>query len=90
MVQKSYGKMRQSRKKLRKPARLTINQKLKTFNIGDKVHVIINSSGKFQHPRFHGKTGTVLKKSGRVYVVEVRDGSLKKKLNLEPMHLKKG
>ena len=90
MVQKSYGKMRRSRKKMTNPPKPTITDLLRKFEVGDKVHVVIRSSGRFQHPRFHGKTGTVLAKQGRTYVVEIHDGSLAKKLFLAPEHLKKG
>jgi large subunit ribosomal protein L21e len=90
MVQKSYGKMRGARKKLMNPAKPTITQMLAKFEIGDKVHVVLNASGRFQHPRFFGKTGTVLAKTGRHYIVEIKDGNLAKKLILTPEHLKKG
>lgn len=90
MVQKSYGKMRGSRKKMKNPQKATLTDLLRKFEIGDKVHIVLRSSSTFQHPRFHGKTGTIVGKSGRSYVVEVRDGSLNKKLYLQPEHLKKG
>ena len=89
MPQKSYGKMRRSRKKMTNPPKPTITELLKEFEVGDKVHVVLRSSGSFQHPRFHGKTGTVLARQGRSYVVEIKDGSLAKKLYLTPEHLKK-
>ncbi len=82
--------MRRSRKKMKNPAKPMLADMLRKFEVGDKVHVIIRSNRRFQHPRFHGKTGTVLAKSGRTYIVEVRDGSLAKKLFLAPEHLKKG
>ena len=90
MVQKSYGKMRGARKKLRKPEKPTLNDLLRRFDVGQKVHIVLRSSGKFQHPRFHGKTGTVVAKAGRSYVVEFTDGNKTKKLQLAPQHLKKG
>jgi large subunit ribosomal protein L21e len=82
--------MRGARKKLRNPAKPTVTQLLRKFDIGDKVHIVLNSSGRFQHPRFFGKTGTVIAKSGRSYVIAVKDGNLMKKLNLTSEHLKKG
>ena len=88
MPQKSYGKMRGSRKKLMDPTKSTISQMLMTFEVGDKVHVILKSNGRFQHPRTHGKTGTVIARNGRSYVVEIRDGSLMKRYQLTPEHLK--
>lgn len=72
------------------PPKPTLTDLLRKFNVGDRVHVVIRSSGRFQHPRFHGKTGTVLGKQGRSYVVEIRDGNLAKKLFLTSEHLKKG
>ncbi len=88
IVQKSYGKMRGTRKKLRKPTKPTLTELLKKFEVGDTVHVVLRSNSSFQHPRTHGKTGTILEKAGRSYVVEIRDGSLKKKYQLTPEHLK--
>lgn len=90
IVQKSYGKMRGSRKKMRKPEKATLTEMLKRFDAGDKVHVVLRSNSSFQHPRFHGRTGTVLGKAGKSYIVEVRDGSLMKKLYLTAENLKKG
>ena len=90
MVQKSYGKMRGARKKLMNPAKPTLNDMLRKFDIGDKVHIVLRSSGKFQHPRFHGKTGTILGKAGRGYVVEMKDGNKMKKIQLNSEHLKRG
>ena len=80
--------MRGSRKKMRKPEKATLTEMLKKFNVGDKVHVVLRASSSFQHPRFHGKTGTVLGKAGRSYIVEIRDGSLSKKLYLTAENLK--
>lgn len=70
------------------PTKSTLTQLLRKFEVGDRVHVILKSNSGFQHPRTHGKTGTVLEKAGRSYVVEIRDGSLKKKYQLTPEHLK--
>ena len=88
MPQKSYGKMRGSRKKLRKPVKATLTELLRKFEVGDTVHVALRSNGNFQHPRTHGKTGTVIAKNGNNYVVELRDGSLMKKYQFSPEHLK--
>ena len=82
--------MRGARKKLMNPTKPTITQLLKKFEVGDKVHIVLNASSRFQHPRFYGKTGTVVAKTGRHYVVEIHDGSLAKKLILTPENLKSG
>lgn len=87
-MQKSYGKMRGTRKKLSGPSKPTLTELLRKFEPGDKVHIVLRANSSFQHPRFHGRTGTVVARSGRTYLVEVRDGSLMKKLYLTPEHLK--
>ena len=88
MPQKSYGKMRRSRKKMMNPKKPTLTQLLQKFEPGQQVHIVLRSSGSFQHPRFHGKTGTILAKKGRTYLIEVKDGNLAKKIYLMPEHLK--
>lgn len=70
------------------PAKPTLTQMLRKFNVGDKVHIIIRSSGSFQNPKFHGKTGTILSKAGRSYLISVTDGNATKRIYLDPEHLK--
>jgi len=41
------------------------------------------------HPRFHGKTGTVVGNQGRSFVVKVRDGNKMKTVVSRPEHLRK-
>lgn len=88
MPQKSYGKMRRSRKKLMAKERRGLPAYLKKFSLGDRVHVELVPSSPLQHPRFHGKTGTVVEKRGRNYVVQIRDGSVSKKVFFRPEHLR--
>ena len=88
MVQKSYGKMRGTRYKLRHPAKLGLTAYLKKFNEGDSVHIDFVSSSPIQHPRFNGKTGKIIEKRGRSYVVEIYDGSVRKQIFARPEHLK--
>jgi len=89
MVRKSYGKKRKTRRKLKLKRRPTVNDYLKKFNTGDIVHIDIASSTKIPHPKFQGLSGKVIGKSGRNYIVAVRDGNLLKKLYIAPQHLKK-
>ena len=88
MVQKSYGKMHRTKKKLRNPKKLSVNQYLKKFDVGDMVHINFVSSSPIQHPRFDGKTGRVVERRGRNYVVQIRDGSVAKQIFIRPEHLK--
>lgn len=64
---------------------------LQEFNPGDKVALVIESSvqqGVF-HPRFSGRTGTIVEKKGSVYVVKIRDISKQKNILVHPVHLKR-
>ena len=76
-----------ARKEKRK---LTVNDVMKQFDIGDYVAIKINPSvekGR-PHPRFYGRTGRIVDKRGMAYVVEVRDGGKMKKIIVRPEHLK--
>lgn len=94
MVQKSQGSRHGTRKKLKKKdkkekspaAKIT-----KKFEEGDIVHIDLDPSiqAGMPHPRFDGRTGKVIEKRGRAYVVKVSDKSSKKKLTIRPEHLKK-
>ena len=88
MVQKSYGKMRGTRKKMKSRGKLTITKYLQKFNAGDMVHLDFIPSSHIQHPRFKGATGKILEKSGNSYVVEIKDGDKFKKIYVRPEHLK--
>jgi large subunit ribosomal protein L21e len=40
------------------------------------------------NPKFQGKTGTVVSRRGRAYILEVRDGNAMKEVISLPEHLK--
>ena len=42
----------------------------------------------FPSPRYAGRVGTVVRKQGGAYVVELKDGSLAKKFICTAIHLK--
>ncbi len=86
--QKSYGKMRGTRKKLRLGKKPGTTRFLQSFQPGDTVHIKFITTKKIQHPRFHGMTGKVIEKRGRSYAVQIRDGSVLKTLFVRPEHLK--
>ncbi len=93
-MRKSKGFKRRSRHKLTRslrPERANpISRKIQVFEVGQKVHIIIDSSiQKGQpHPRFHGKTGEIVKKTGKVYHVAIKDGNKSKELISRPEHLR--
>ena len=87
MVQKSYGKMRGTRSKLKMRRKLSINNFVREFKPGQKVHIEIYPASKFQTVRFQGKTGTVMERKGRSYIIQVMDGNMQKTVFLRPEHL---
>ncbi len=92
MVRKSHGPRARTRKKLSKGYRekFTVTKYLKEFEIGSYVAIVIDPSSHKGRPfhRFHGKTGKIVGKRGRAYIVEVRDGGKIKKVFATPEHLK--
>ncbi|MEM3399480.1 MAG: 50S ribosomal protein L21e [Candidatus Micrarchaeia archaeon] len=89
MVRRSRGKM-SKRSKLLKSVRLSSSYVGKKFEIGEVVHIDIKAgySGS-PHPRYRGRTGRIVGKSGRAYIVSVRDCGKEKKLVVSPMHLER-
>jgi large subunit ribosomal protein L21e len=62
---------------------------IQEFEPGSKVHVIIDPSKHkgMPHPRFHGKTGEVIGKRGRAFVLRITDGDATKTVITLPEHL---
>ena len=92
MAQKTKGSRNKTRKKLTKHTRDkdTITSHLQNFEEGTKVNIKIDSSVHrgIPHPKFHGKTGEIIGKRGRAYIVEIDDLGKKKQINVYPSHLK--
>ena len=92
MGKRSRGFRVKTRDKLRqKPGyRPPITKFLQEFKMGQKVIIALEpSSHKGQpHSRYKGKVGVIGGMIGKSYVVELRDGSVKKKVISRPEHLK--
>ena len=94
MVVKSHGFRSRSRKILsrhpRERGKIPITPRLIDYQPGDYVDIIINPAVHkgMPHRRFHGKTGRIIGKRGRAYIVEVRDGGKIKTLIVRPDHLR--
>jgi len=60
------------------------------YNPGDKVHIVINPSihKGMPHRRYYGKTGEIVGKRGKSYIVKVYVGDKEKTLFVRPEHLK--
>jgi large subunit ribosomal protein L21e len=90
---KSHGFRFKSGRKLRKRIRekgIKIKRALQTFDVGQTVHIDIDSAVHkgMPHPRFQGRTGVVIGQRGRAYLIRVRDGKSYKTLIVRPEHLK--
>jgi len=90
MVVKSHGKHRRTREKLRKSTRITVNQYIRKFNIGDSVVIRIESASasSMPHRRFLGITGKVIGTRGRAYIVAIKDSGKPKTVITTPEHLR--
>jgi len=92
MVQKSKGRRRRTRKLLRVKARerLPITRYLQEFKVGSKVVIKPNPSSHKGMPfkRFFGRTGTVIDKRGKSYIIKIKDGKKGKNIISRPEHLK--
>jgi len=77
-------------KREREKGKLKLSEYFKELKEGDRVAVIKNLSVPFNFPsRIHGKTGTVIGKKGRAFIVQLKDGNKNKKFILQASHLKK-
>jgi large subunit ribosomal protein L21e len=91
MVIKSYGFKRKTREKLKQTDILKPNMFLQEFKIGDIVHIDIQPSAKkIPHPKFQGRTGKIIGKRGRAYIVNINDLKRTKQIIINPEHLKCG
>lgn len=89
MVQKSYGKKRRTRHKLKLTKKATITKFLQTFNDGEHVHIKISTNKNIPHPKFQGLSGTVIGRRGRAYAVSIYDKNAKKVIFVKPEHMRK-
>jgi large subunit ribosomal protein L21e len=78
------------KKELRKRGLPPVTCLIQKFEVGDKVHIVCDSSIQkgMPHRRFHGKTGTVVGQRGRAWMLAVPDGNSEKIVIARPQHLK--
>ena len=95
MVRRSKGTRSKTRKILSKKHREKglppVTRVLQTFEEGEKAKIIIDPSVHkgAPHVRVYGLTGTIVRKQGRAYLVEVRAGKKMKTVIVGPEHLRK-
>ena len=93
MVKSSKGFRSRSRgtftKEVRERGLPPVSRFLREFAVGDRVVVRIEASDPHgqPHPRYQGRTCTVVARSGRAYRIEFRDGGKRKELIANPIHL---
>lgn len=89
-----YGQRKKTRykykKDLRKRGMAPVTSIIQEFEEGQKVHVVVDSSVQkgMPHRRFHGRTGQIIGKQGRAWVLEINDGRSIKTVVARPQHLK--
>ena len=94
MVKKSKGTNFRTRKIFSKHPRKrglpSLSRTLANYEVNSKVNIVIEPSVQKGRPhrRIHGKTGVVLEKRGRSYLIQVSDGKSFKKIIARPEHLK--
>jgi len=78
------------RKRIRTRGKLSLGRYFQELKEGDKVCLVRELSMKGDFPaRMQGKTGVIVGKRGRSYVVDVMDYNEKKTYLIRPIHLKK-
>ncbi len=93
MVKSSKGFRSRSRgtftKEVRERGLPPVTRFLREFEVGSKVSVRIEPSDPHgqPHPRYQGRTCTVVGKRGRAYLLEFLDGGKRKELIANPIHL---
>ena len=94
MVKPPKGYRHRTRKLFRKSVRERgaippLSMILRDYNVGDKVHIKVNPAivKGMPHRRYHGKTGTIIGRRGKAYLVEVYLGRKRKTIIVRPEHL---
>ena len=95
MVKRTGGPRRKTRDIFRKHpnqrGKYSLTKYFQVFKIGDKVQLLaepaIHEGLYFR--RFNARSGTISRKQGRCYVVEVKDGGKVKDVIVHPIHLKR-
>ncbi|UUX92758.1 50S ribosomal protein L21e [Methanoplanus endosymbiosus] len=78
------------KKELRQRGIGPVTRLIQEFEDGQRVHIVVDPSVQtgMPHRRFHGRTGKVIGKQGRAWVLEVRDGNSLKTVISRPQHLR--
>ena len=78
------------RKSVRTRGKFQLSRFFQRFQEGDAVAVTIERAMQPKFPkRIQGRTGRIVRKQGRCYVVDIMDQNKKKQFTIAPIHLKK-
>ena len=90
MTRKSRGVRSKTRQKLKSRVRPTITKFLQEFKSGQIVMIEQEPSSYsgMPFPRYKGKSGKVISKRGKAYIIEIADGNKVKQIIAKPEHLK--
>jgi large subunit ribosomal protein L21e len=93
MVKRSKGYRSRTRSLLHKHPRergkIGLSRILRTYEPGQKVTILIDSSVHkgMPHRRYHGRVGVIHEKRGQSYIVHVEMGNQTKQIIARPEHL---
>ena len=95
MAKRIGGMRRKTRykfsKERREKGKISMTDYFQSFNVGDRVYLVAEPAIQkgMYHPRFMGKSGSIIGKKGRCYEVKIKDISKEKMLVVHPVHLKR-
>jgi len=93
MVRRSKGYRSRTRKLFRKHPRdrgkIGLSRILRTYEPGQKVTILIESSVHkgMPHRRYHGRVGVIHAKRGKSYIVHIEEGKHMKQIIARPEHI---
>ena len=78
------------RKKIRTRGKLQFSRYFQEFKQGDRVSVVKEKAIASSFPlRLQGRTGEIIEKKGKTYIVKIKDLEKDKRFLIAPIHLKK-
>ncbi len=92
MVRKAKGSRSKTRKLFsrRNREKTSVNKRLKKFEVGSRIVIKADASIIKGRPfkRFYGKSGIIINKRGRSYIIKIKDKNKEKEIISLPVHLK--
>lgn len=70
--------------------KVTIAEHVKSLALGSRVQIVPYAKYEdFPYPRYSGRVGSIVGKQGNAYIVEIKDGKVKKRIITSSVHLRK-